>query len=213
MIKPCAVATLALLAALSASFPAAASVVEYTSEAAFDAAVTSPTTYNFDNGPFGSVQPSITGGGGVTFTPINEATQADTSSGDFGSAHSYLAELDASPTGALATLATAVTAVAFDFGSTQEASSKVTIGLSTGDDFNLTLPSSVGTEEFIGFTSSVPITSATLIDEEGEVFDIIDYTLASVPLSTPPSVPEPASLALLGSALIGFAAIRPRRQI
>ena len=72
--------------------------------------------------------------------------------------------------------------------------------------YNLAIPT-FNTTDFVGFTSDTPITSLTFA-EQGYGMDITQFTTGSATSSAP--VPEPATLLLLGSGLLGLAGFRKK---
>jgi len=203
-------AGIALLALPAA--PASASVIEYTSAAAFDAAASGATTYNFEGiapaGGFAGGSPTI---GGVTFTaPFSNEFVADANAGfgNYGASFFSGAQSVFPFVNVTATLAGA-TAIGFAYGSVLSPLAPVTVTLSTGDTFTLTTPLNNGVDtNFVGFTSSTPITSVSFV-ESGRDFDVIQFVVAS---GTP--VPLPASALLMLSGLVGVGVMaRKRRDI
>lgn len=208
---------LALVAFIAAG-PASATVMVYTSQADFDAAASTATTFGFDAGQ------SIAAGGSPNFQPNpvsfhglsfkSNVTPADTVTG--GQPEVILISAADTPTygqdflsyqnekvGILSEIDSAGTsAIGFSYGDYVFAGPS-TITLSTGDSFVIT-PSN--TPAFIGFTSTAPITSVMIDSPGGYDFDLIS-------VSTVAAVPEPAMWALM---LVGFggigATLRTRRN-
>jgi hypothetical protein len=194
-----------ILLALSAA-PASASVTEYTSITAFNAAVSGATTYNFEGiAPSFSnivVTPTI---GGVTFTadayPGNIPFVIDASGTAFYGVSFFSGQSttpSTSPSNVVATLAGA-TAIGFTYGSYTNSTAPFTVTLSTGDMFSLVTPAVYGVGSgFVGFTSSSPITSVVFAEPGGYAFDVASFTVASVP------EPETWAMLLAGLGLVGF---------
>lgn len=202
-------AVIALLALSSA--PASASVIEFTSDAAFNTAVSGASTYNFAGiaPASGFVSGNVTVGG-VTFSSDHPfVIDANAGYGSYGA--SFFSGQNSTPN-LVATLAGA-TAIGFFYGDYYAASTPFSVTLSTGDIFNnLTTPVKAGVDTgFIGFTSDTQITSVAFAepnDGDAYVFDVTQFVLASASST----VPEPATLALLGLGLAGMGAIRRRKQ-
>ncbi len=185
---------------------AGAAAVEFTSAGAFAAAVSNATTGNFEGiAPANSFLAGDVTVNGVSFTANSTPFVIDANAG-FGSyGHSFFSSQNGTPNSVLITLAGA-TAIGFDYGSYLDIGIPVSVVLSTGDSFSLTLPDTADTEAFVGFTSNTPITSVSFTeDPSGGIFDIIDFTVADAGAST---VPEPTSLALLMGGLIGVGFLR-----
>jgi hypothetical protein len=191
--------------------PASASIVEYTSVAAFDSAVSGATTYNFEGiAPAGGFTGSVPPIGGVSFTaPSSNANVVDANAGygHYGASF-FTGTQSAFPfVNVTATLAGA-TAIGFSYGSFLSSSAPVTVTLSTGDMFALTTPVNNGVDtNFVGFTSSTPITSVSFI-ESGGAFDVINFVVASDTL-----VPLPAADWLLLSGLGGLSLLLRRQRV
>jgi len=198
-------AAFAALASLSIANSAFASVIEYTSQSAFDAANPTAETYGFNAGGEISFVPDSSTFNGVTFT--DEATAADATYSEVPLL--ALIDSDDNPTYGVDFLSfenqnpniggvinpTGTTFFGFDYGSFLDVGGEATLTLNTGDSFTIT-PSS--TESFIGFSSSTPITSITIDYPDGYAFDIASY-------STTSAAPEPAAwlMMLIGVGVVG----------
>jgi hypothetical protein len=94
-------------------------------------------------------------------------------------------------------------AIAFDYGSYSDQSNPITITLSTGDIFLVNLPATTSTASFVGFTSTVPLSSVAFTETTlGQtnttgVLDLIDFTEGNIV-----SAPEPGSMGLLAAGLV-----------
>ena len=154
----------------------------------------------------GTVEPTV---GGVTFTaPSSTPFVITYGVGTFGGAPFFSGQgpgWDAEtgvlkgPSNVTATLASGVTAIGFLYGPGDDAGGAITVTLSTGDVFSLAIPD-VGTADFVGFTSTTPITSVAFT-EAGYGMDIVQFEA-----TTP--VPIPAAIYLIGSGLIGLIGIK-----
>jgi hypothetical protein len=204
---------LALVAFTAAT--ASAQVTEYTDEAAFNAATTRLTNYNFDgivpaNTPY---EPGDVTVGGVTFTGGGGADFLfDANSGwaqysaSFFSGQSF--NLGVDPSQVVCTLAGA-TALGFTFGDYADlpGGNPFTVTLGDGSSFLVTTPLNAGSDTgFVGFVSSVPITSVTF-DNWGAAFDVIHFAEGS----DATSVPEPGPLTLMATGLLFMAFLVRRR--
>jgi hypothetical protein len=209
---------------LALAAPAAASVVEYTSQAAFNAAVSGVSTFTFDQGnvpPLFTFLPNPSTFNGVTFEDLPVPSNAMTG----GSPGLLLISASATPTygqdflafqnedpSILGTISLAgATAFGFEFGSYVNVGSTATLTLNTGDTFTVT-PGQ--TAQFIGFTSDAPITSVSLDYDNSFTFDVLSVSSGAAGAAGVGGVPEPASWALM---LVGFGGLgavlrRSRRQ-
>jgi hypothetical protein len=112
--------------------------------------------------------------------------------------------------GALTTISFAgATAFGIVYGSYNNAGSPISFTLSDNSVFTTTMPGTVRSLAFFGFTSTTPITSITVNNQfsGSQVFDVVSLSIGSAAV-----VPEPQSWALLiaGFGLVG-AAMRRRR--
>jgi hypothetical protein len=214
--------------------PAGADTVYY-DFASFSAATSNPTTYNFNNTGLYTTPPSTTypftaitypfSGltlGPATFTPqlpdgslFILSNDPSNPSSDYYSSPSV--QLFLSSQGGdfpawpdlYVNLSPSTYAIGFDYGSYFNAD-QITISLNTGVVVPVTLP--VSTLNFIGFTSTTPITSVAFADvlAYGGTIDLNDFTIAS-PVS---NTPIPAALPLFagGLGVIGLIAGRKKRK-
>lgn len=202
----------AAAAAAAAVSPASATVILYTSQATFDTAAPTATTFGFDAHGTTTFEPNPISIHGLSFK--DNPTAADALNG--GSASVILISAANTSTygqdflsyqnsnvGILSEIDSAGTyAIGFSYGAYVLAGPS-TVTLSTGDSFAIAPSTSPA---FIGFTSTAPITSVTIDSPGGYDFDLIS-------VSAIPTVPEPAMWALM---LVGFggvgAAMRTRRR-
>jgi len=199
----CAIALLVIAA------PASATTIPFASRAAFDAAFPGAIYETWDSYAAGT---TIANGGtlkGITYnssagiavvqnnflnstppnglgrTPINFFDSADTIQFTFG---------------------TPLTAFGIDINTFATASGAYTATTNNGDvvgSFFNPFPGA-GTGQFVGFSSTVPFTSVTIATPAGSTYTL--DSLRAVP------VPEPATIALLGTGLAGALAARRRRS-
>jgi hypothetical protein len=192
---------------------ASAHVTEYTDQAAFDAAASGLGDFNFqglapnNTAVFGDVNV-----GGVTFSAGSGSDWVMNTTGGpspplYGGASFFSATTDdASPSQVVCTLARA-TSLGFTFGDYVDPAIPLTVILSGGESFTLTTPSNAGFDTgFVGFVSSTPITSVTFADQ-GSAVDIVNFQVSATPL------PEPGTLALMATGLLGTALLGRRRRM
>jgi hypothetical protein len=184
-----------------------AGATTYTTLAAFNAAAPSAAAYGFDGvaPDHGAVFAStFTGGGGATFAPAGTGSQFIIGhfNTPFGPLQSVISEQSGTPHGASISFAPTVDAFAFNFGSSLDAGQAITVLLSTGDSFSLTIPAN-NSSQFFGVVTTGPFTSLT-ITGAGFELDILNYYTETVP--------EPASLMLLASGVAGLAVSRRRAK-
>jgi PEP-CTERM motif len=101
------------------------------------------------------------------------------------------------------------TAIGFTYGDYADSGeTPFTVTLSTGDSFALNTPLNPGSDTgFVGFVSDTPISSVTFADS-GNAFDVVQFLE-----SRPTSVPEPGTLALMTTGLLGMALFGRRRRM
>ncbi|SHI13781.1 PEP-CTERM protein-sorting domain-containing protein [Bradyrhizobium erythrophlei] len=205
----CAAAAFAA-ALISLSGAANAAAIEYTSAAAFDAATTGVTTYGVAGlapaDSYTTYDPNAHVGPVDFFSYVNMyAEGASSPSNRFGVADLVTEFSPGSNLYNLTVNTGSTTAIAFDFGTEYNPiAPQFNITLSTGDGYTVTYPE-LYAHDFIGFTSSAPITSVTF--SNFATLSFFDVQLASDNVS---AVPEPSTWAMmiLGFAGLGFMACR-----
>lgn len=220
--KVSVVAVAVLLAGVVQVF---ASTVTYTTQSSFASATTGVMTENFDSAALGPVTGAI---GGLTFTAniagggnLVVADTFDTTSGANYLGTDFLGNSFASQDNVTVSLPSSATAIGM----------YILVGgaLNPGDSFTLSVTGgsalSSMTEEnvlgdgtyvyFLGLTSSSAFTSATLAvtnpagPSDGPYWNVDDITYGTAKTNTPPPVPEPSTLLLLGA---GLATVVSRRK-
>jgi len=195
---------------------ALASTTEYTDVLSFDAAVLPTSNYNFEGiAPAGFSSSGDATVGGATFTTnvsSNNEFVLDGGAG-FGNYNaSFFSGQSANgvdPSEVVCRLS-GTTAIGFTYGDYSDlGGTPFTVTLSSGDSFVLNTPLNPGYDTgFVGFVSDAPITSVTFADN-GSGFDVINFSESSRP--TP--VPEPGTLALITTGLLGTALLGRRRRM
>lgn len=188
----------------------------YTSRAAFDAATTGPAIIDFNGitaansfviynaGPLTLSGVTFTGNGSMFVIGENYYSTAYPDGGYLNSDYAR-----SGTNTIVAALPLGTTAVGFDFGGLLGA--PVTFNVTLSDGFTWSGSSNgaispLAPLEFIGFTSSTPLTSITIDMPDGPSYNAVDnFTVAS-------AVPEPASCALLLTGLGMLGAATRRRQ-
>jgi hypothetical protein len=185
----------------------------YTSLGAYNAATTGNTTIDFNGiaapGSFVNFPGPLTLSG-VTFSTTSALFVIDP--GFYGSPYAGGGFLNAdfvSPDVINITLPS-VTAVGFDFGGLfigPTASVAVTLSDGFSTNFSTTNSMAGGTLDFLGFTTTTPITSMTLTMSDAPGYNAIDNVVYGS------AVPEPATIGLMLTGLLGAAgAVRRRLQ-
>jgi hypothetical protein len=203
---------LAMIVLVAGSNIALGGLITYTSQPAFNAAITSPTTFGFGGvAPSGSFTAfSSYSSNGVTFTPVGTADVDVTSANYYGASHLYPADFivnavaSTAPAGMLLTLSTPITAIAFEIGSFDGGA--IQASFSTGSTASLDPSPTLGNVTFWGFTSTTPFSTISLENSDGEpAVYVTSVTLAGAAGST---VPEPSTFALLALGVVAGAVYR-----
>ncbi len=216
--------TVAAFTVLAASTLSAYADTLYTTQAGFNAATTGDTTVSLGsliaNNTASQVSPPAITVGGVDF-----AIDTSTSNGNlyeiganYGSGH-YGVDATLSSQGSttgtnnlVITLPTEETAVSILFNGFENLDSvftpePITVTLSDGQSWTVTDPAANGSYLFLGVTSGTPITSLTLTDADvvgNTTLNVAEVQYADAAV-TP--TPEPSSLFLIGTGLLGFGGI------
>ncbi len=210
-------------AALALAFATQANATVFTGRNAFNAATHGLTTIDFNNtaGPADTevFHNSFYFIGGVTFTApgqiFTDGLALGFPVGDYYS-NDYLLWQNGNPNTLTVTLPSAVTAIGFDYaelrGGTVNPGDVYTIQIGANSYTANTIDLS---SAFFGVTETTGFTQFTITDEGGTRFTfptLDNFTFGSAGAAPPPpAVPEPASMALLGTGLLGAFFARRRR--
>ena len=184
-----------------------ASTITYDSQSTFTAATSGVTTYNIPapaTDPFQQVS-SPYSIGPLTFSSNLLFLVND---GSYGAGQIYL---DSFPTTGIDVSLAGATALAFDIGTFVV--EPVTITVDANGVFAGTFTTPGGTSPaFFGLTSSVPITSLTFTNSTPTSSDELDVLQFAVGSANPvAATPEPSTIALLCTGLLGMAGATKRR--
>ena len=203
--------------------PAAAAVVAYTSQSAFNAAVTNAVNYDFEGiAPVGGTLFGNATVGGVSFVSntVLAAVVDPGATPDYGvSFFTGQGNAPNDPANMVTISLAGRNAFGFTYGSYISTNEAYSALLSTGDVFGFATAATRGTARFLGFVSDgAAITSLTLTSLAGVngvptegfgfAFDVTSFTLADS------AVPEPATWAMMigGFGLAG-ATLRRRKAL
>ena len=193
---------------------ALASTTIYTDVLSFNAAVLPPSNYNFEGiAPAGFSYSGDAAVGGVTFTTnisSNNEFVLDAGFANYNASFfSGQSVNGVDPSEVVCTLS-GMTAIGFTYGDYSDSGgTPFTVTLSTGESFALNTPLNAGYDTgFVGFVSEAPITSVAFADN-GSGFDVINFSQSS----SATSVPEPGTLALMATGLLGTALLGRRRRM
>ena len=211
--------TLAAFAAVVfVSTPARADTIVFTTRSAFVAATSSLTTIDFEGiAPTNSVAnfTSPLTIAGATFSGSAAGNVSVVDSGFFSPLFQFNSGASLSGFGFIeVTLPAGTTAVGTDLMSTNPSGLPFQVTLSNGETFIVNTPDRPA-RGFFGITSDVAITSIRFVTMPGpgqsSGIPLIDNF--SFGQAAPASVPEPATMVLLGTGLLGVAArVRTRRR-
>jgi hypothetical protein len=217
---------LTLVGALAAA-PAHADTT-YTTQSSFNAATTGDTTVTIggliaDSAASLVYPPAITVGG------VDFVIDTSTSNGNlyevganYGAGH-YGADATLSSQGSttginnlVITLPTGETAVSILFNGFENLNSvfttePITITLSDGNSWTVTNAAADGSYNFLGITSGTPITSIELTDPDVVGNTTLNVAQIQYGSSAVAATPEPSSLFLLGTGLLGLAVVLSRK--
>ena len=205
-----AVMVVLVMCALS-TFSTATSVTIYTSRAAWTAATSGVTTADFNGiAPVGSFVGYGSGPAvidGLTFASNDSMFVIDPAYYGFPYPDGFFNADYFVPNIVTITLPGSYTAVGFDFGSlfTGGATFDVTLGAIGPLTVGTSGSTASGVLGFAGFVSSTPFNTVTLSMPDAPAYNSVDN------LSYGAAVPEPGSLALLGTGLLGVVGVLRRR--
>lgn len=194
------------------TFSTATSVTIYTSRAAWTAATSGVTNADFNGiatvGSFVSYGSGPAVIDGLTFTSNDSMFVIDPAYYGFPYPDGFFNADYTLPNIVTITLPGSYTAVGFDFGSLF--SGGATFDVTLGGIGTLTVSSTGSTQDgvlgFAGFISTTSFNTVTLSMPDAPSYDAVDnFSYGGA------AIPEPASIALLGSGLLGIAGILRRR--
>lgn len=207
--------SLAVLALLLTPAQSKADTV-YTTLGSFNAATTGTTTVTFNGiaSPGGFVnETSPLALGGLTFTTGSTLFVIDPGFYASSYAGGGFLNADFSTPDILTVTLPSVTAIGFNFGGLFSATGSFPVTLSDGFSTSISSLNSIssGSLDFVGFTSSTPLTSITLTLPDAPSYSALDNFVYGSAV-TSGAVPEPATFGLMLTGLLGTAAAVRRRM-
>jgi len=188
-----------------------ASVTIYTSRAAWTAATSGVTTADFNGiAPFGGFVSYGSGPAvidGLTFTSNDSMFVIDPAFYGFPYPDGFFNADYNIPNLVTITLPSSYTAIGFDFGSLFSGGASFDVTLGSLGPFTVVSTGSVqdGVLAFAGFVSTTSFNTVTLSMPDAPFYNSVDN------FSYGSAVPEPGSLALLGTGLVGIVGVLRRR--